>query len=200
MPTKSTLILLSALAGLLALLAWPVAGAPLSGVAAQPSPRPTLATTPSSAPAPDQTSDDDDNDDDNSGPRSAIFGTVTDLSNGRPGAGLPVSVNGAIVITDGAGRYSITGLAAGEYTVAVQLPGEWWPAQGPISVHLDGQNSVTVDLAYYSQSPPTATPLPTATPAPPTTLPVTGAPPGKWFLIVAGLSLAVGGSLLFKNV
>jgi len=122
---------------------------------------------------------------------------VSDLSRGQPGAGLPVSINGAIVTTDGDGRYSITGLLAGEYSVVLQLPGEWWPAQDPISVHLDGQNSVTVDLAYYSQSPPTATPLPPSTPLPPILLPETGASSGGWFLIAAGLLLAVGGSLLF---
>jgi LPXTG-motif cell wall-anchored protein len=207
MPTKSMLILIAALAGLLALLTRPVAGAPLPDIEAQPSPRPTLATTPSSAPPPapaknnsDDHDNNDDDDDDDSGPRSAIFGTVSDLSSGRPGTGLPVSVNGAIVTTDSAGRYSITGLVSGEYTVVLQLPGEWWAAQEPLAVHLDGQNSVTVDLAYYSQSPPTATPLPTPTPLPPILLPETGASSGGWFLITVGLLLVVGGSLLFKYV
>jgi hypothetical protein len=103
------------------------------------------------------------------------------------------------VRTDTDGSYSITGLPAGAYTVLPELRGQGVPAQGPIFVSVDGQNSVTVDLAYYSQSqppPPTDTPQPPVTLAePPAALPASGAP-GQQPLLLIGLGVllfAAGG-------
>lgn len=167
MTKKSVLVASAVFSVLLVLMALPVAGSPLAGVpAAQPSPRPTLTPEGWTPPEPHDTGGDD-----GEGPESAIIGTVTDLSTGQPGRGIDVLINGATVTTDSEGHYSITGLGAGDYTVSLVLPGEWIPAQDPVTVHLDGQTTVVVDLAYYSQ-PPTATP----TPPPPVELPQTGGP------------------------
>ena len=186
MTKKSVLVAIAAFSVLLVLMALPVAGSPLVGApAAQPSPRPTL--TPPAQPSPRPTltppgwtppEPRDIGGDGDSGLQSAITGYVTDLSSGRPGHGIKVSVNGDIVTTDSDGHYSITGLGAGEYTVSLVLPGEWLSAQDPVPVHLDGQNSVTVDLAYYSQPPPAAPTPPPASPTlpPPVKLPQTGGP------------------------
>jgi hypothetical protein len=186
MTKKSVLVAIAAFSVLLVLMALPVAGSPLVGVpVAQPSPRPTL--TPPAQPPPRPTltppgwtppEPRDTGDDGDSGLQSAITGYVTDLSSGQSGRGIKVSVNGDIVTTDSDGHYSITGLGAGEYTVSLVLPGEWLSAQDPVSVHLDGQNSVTVDLAYYSQPPatPTPSPAPPTLPPPPVELPQTGGP------------------------
>lgn len=145
---------------------------------------------------------------------SSIFGTVTDLSTGQPGAGLEVSINGQIVRTDTDGSYSITGLSAGMYTAALELHGQGTPAQDPMVIYVDGRDPATADLGFYSQTPPTSTPSPTATATPtatPTTViepvnpaaqPVKLPPSGgdircrPWLISGLGLLLVVGGSIL----
>lgn len=139
---------------------------------------------------------------------SAIGGVVTDLSTGRPGAGLEVSINGQIVRTDTDGSYSITGLAAGTYTTVLELKGQGTLAQEPLLIYVDGRTPATVDLGFYSQTPPTSTPLPTATatvtptpavivPVSPTAAPVRLPPSGAdlryrpW--LISGLGLLLVG-------
>jgi hypothetical protein len=141
-----------------------------------------------------------------SGPHSAIFGNIVDLSTDKPGAGLNVSVNGAIVRSDTAGNYSITGLSGGEYEVALALQGEGVPAHGPIFVKLDGRNPANVDLAYYTQAPPppTDTPQPPAaiSAEPPPNLPDSGAPRSSarpLIITVLGLSLVMAGGFMYKQ-
>ena len=135
--------------------------------------------------------------------QSVISGTVTDMSTGRPQAGIAVSVSGfPPVHTDGQGRYAVAGLPAGQYSLSLKLGDQEVSAQGPVFVNVDGQNSVTVDLAYYGQPQPlpTDTPLPAVTPAatPLPRLPVSGTPFGYGPLVVLGLGLLlilVGGLL-----
>jgi hypothetical protein len=102
----------------LTLLSWPVNSAPpQGGPVVAPSPRPPVVPV---DPGGNGDSDDGGNDGGgSSGPHSAIFGNIVDLSTDKPGAGLNVSVNGAIVRSDTAGNYSITGLSGGEYEVAL---------------------------------------------------------------------------------
>ncbi|RME71630.1 MAG: carboxypeptidase regulatory-like domain-containing protein [Chloroflexi bacterium] len=162
----------------------------------QPSPRPPLSDNGQS-----------DNKDDNksSGRGSDIRGTVTDLSRGRPGAGVPILLNNALAtFTDTDGSYTITGLNAGAYTVSLDLNSQGELAYGPVNITLDGQNPVVVNLAYYSQPLPTDTPQPTPTlPAvsPATTsagLPASGQALGYRPLLLIGVgSLLVVMGLIF---
>jgi hypothetical protein len=99
---------------------------------------------------------------------AAIYGQVIDLSTGRPGPALEVEINGSVVRTDTDGRYSLTGLNAGAYQVVLLLPGQATAAQSVQTVQLAEEETVTVDLTYYSQNPPTPTPT---EPPPPTPLP-----------------------------
>jgi hypothetical protein len=144
---------------------------------------------------------------DSGSPGSAIYGKVTDLSRQQPGQAIEIVVNGAIVRTDTDGSYSVTGLNAGDYTIALELHGQGEPAQGPVHVSLDGSHNAVIDLDYYSQAAPTDTPQPSAT-APavsaastPAALPDSGAPlahrpPG---LIILGLLLLALGLILFNQ-
>jgi hypothetical protein len=194
-----------------AVLALPAGGAPPdSGPAAQPSPRPPLGGA--SADGGHGGSDGDKGD----AGQGAIVGTVTDLSSGGPAAGVLVSVSGyPPVSTDKDGRFSVSNLPAGQYTVALVLSGQGQASQGPVFVSLDGQNRVTIDMTYSSrpQQLPTDTPQAAAMGAPPKTsaqpppgtvaaepreMPNSGAPAGPVPLIIAGLGLVlvlVGGAL-----
>lgn len=135
--------------------------------------------------------------------QSSIQGVLTDASTDQPGAGIEISVSGAIVRTDTDGSYSITGLSSGEYTVSPVLMGQGVPAQEAVYVSLDGINDVTVDLAYYSDRPPLPTDTPQAVAAvpvspemmatPPPALPDSGAPASPAPLLM----LALGGIFLF---
>lgn len=199
----------------LPLLILPVAGAPpMAGLALAPSPRPPIGGTDDGSGGGGGSGSGKGSDHGSSGPQGAIFGTVTDLSLKQPGAGIEVSVNGAIVRTDTNGGYSITGLPAGTYTVAPQLQGQGKPAQAPVFVNLDGQSRAIIDLAYYSQGQPLPTdtpqavvsnvPLPTPPPAAtPPALPTAGAPdpPNHPSFIIAGLGLVLmtAGSILLKT-
>ncbi|HRV90848.1 MAG TPA: carboxypeptidase regulatory-like domain-containing protein [Anaerolineae bacterium] len=128
--------------------------------ARQPTPRP-----------PGSPNDDDDANDDNALNKAGIYGQVTDLSTGRPGQGLEVEINGSIVRTDSDGRYSLTGLRAGNYTAVLVLPNQAVAAQSTTQVYLADEEITTVDLTYYSETPPTPTLSPTATAAPPSPTP-----------------------------
>jgi len=189
----------------LAVLALPAGGAPpASGPDAQPSPRPPI----SGASAGGGGRGGGEGDSSSAG-GGAIVGTVTDLSSGGPAAGVLVSVSGyPPVSTDKDGRYSVSNLPAGQYTVALALSGQGQASQGPVFVSLDGQNRVTIDMTYSSrpQQLPTDTPQaaamaappPATVAAPPRAMPSSGAPAGPEPLIIAGLGLVlvlVGGAL-----
>nr|HMQ56720.1 carboxypeptidase regulatory-like domain-containing protein [Anaerolineae bacterium] len=143
-------------------------------------------------------------------------GVVTDLSTGRPGAGLEVSLNGQIVRTDTDGSYSITGLAAGTYTTVLELKGQGTLAQEPLLIYVDGRTPATADLGFYSQTPPTSTPSPTATatvtptpavvvPVSPTAAPVRLPPSGAdlryrpWLISGLGLLLVGVGVVMRRH-
>lgn len=156
-----------------------LAADPASGPAAQPSPRPPLTATP----GPDGGSGGSGA----SGPAGAIVGNVYDLSTGLPGVGLEVKINEMSVRTDAAGNYSLTGQPPGSYLVSLLLPEGFSPAQDPQTVTLAGEETIIVDLRYYSQ------PAPDAAPA---TLPESGGLIGLLWpavLMVIGLGLAVLG-------
>ncbi len=144
----------------------------------------------------------------NSAPTSHILGTVTDLSANQPGAGIAVQINGVHVTTDSAGKYSLSNVAAGTYTVSPVLTGDAVSAQEPVTVQVDGVKDVTVDLGYYS-APVSVTPTPgitetmatTATtelPAP-QTLPETGGSNGGTWFAVAGMLLIFGGMVMQRK-
>jgi hypothetical protein len=201
-PVKTTLMVGGALMIILALLVWPVGSAPpAGGPMLAPSPRPPLGQDSGGGSGDGGSDSGGSSNSGSSGPTSAIVGTVTDLSTGQPGAGIEVSVNGQIVRTDTDGSYSITGLTAGGYTVSPELGGQGEAAQSAVYVNVDGQNSVTVDLDYYSQ----AQPLPTDTPQPavsaadpPPELPNSGGVTAHRPLVIAGfgmLLVAAGGML-----
>jgi hypothetical protein len=128
-----------------------------------------------------------------------------DLSTGKPGAGVKVSVSGyPPVRTDKDGRYSVSDLPAGEYTISLEPDGQGALSGGPVLVNVDGQHSATVDMTYRSQPQPlpTDTPQPAAVAEPPPSLPKSGAPAGPWPLVVAGLGLLLtlaGGMLRFGD-
>ena len=128
-----------------------------------------------------------------------IYGSVLDLSTNRPGVGVAVLVNDAVVRTDPQGNYTLSGLPAGAYTIRPKLEGQSGQAHEPILVRLEGQQQVEVKLAYYSQP----RPIPTDTPQPQAlaltmpseTLPDSGAALEyqPWLWIGAGLLLIVIG-------
>jgi len=125
-------------------------------------------TVPTRTPTPGPESDDDDDDNDsNTQNQSEIRGVVTDLSTEQPGVGVTVSINNAEVQTDSQGKYSLSGLGAGSYSVQVMPGGDAVPAQEPVTVQVDGQGSITVDLGYYS-NPADANMSATVTPVAPT--------------------------------
>ncbi len=145
---------------------------------------PPVPTQPPPPPPPTE----DDNDRDDPCKQGAIIGTVMDLCAGQPGGGIQMSINGAIVTTDGAGHYSITGLTPGQYDVALQLPGGQTPAQASVSVNLGCGESVTVDPNYYSCQ------LLAPTLVPPPDLPETGRvnwAAGVMSLLLIGLGVGV---------
>ena len=91
--------------------------------------------------------------------QAAIYGQVIDLSTGQPGQGLEVVINGSAIRTDSEGRYSLTGLKAGTYTAVLRLPSQATAApQSSVVVHLADKQTVTLDLNYYSQTPPAPPP------------------------------------------
>lgn len=210
-PIRSALIVGVAFLVVLALV-WPVVSAPLEGnPAVAPSPRPPLGS---------QGGDNGGGSGGGGGSsgggsgggssnvnvvrQSSIIGTVADINTGLPAAGVEVSVSGQIVRTDTDGSYSITGLAAGEYTV---MPVNSGPS---VYVSVDGVRGTTVNLAYYGpgQPLPTDTPQPSsvtviqvsAQATPPPALPNSGAPiaPKPFVFIGIGLLLTLAGGFLLS--
>ncbi len=173
---KSAFFILILVVALLGGLAAGAGAAPPQVPPAQPSPRP---------PAFGGGQEQNEGSDDDGEPEihSDLWGAVTDLSTGQAGAGLVVEINGAVVRTDGSGRFSLTGLPAGEYTLRLVLPGGLQPARSQWTVWLDGESDVTVELGYYSVPPPTPTPTPTMV------LPQTGADERFELWLIAGVVL-----------
>lgn len=126
---------------------------------------------------------------------SDLWGTVTDLSTGRPGQGTVVVINGMVVRTDSSGRFSLTGLPAGEYILWLELPGGATPARPQWTVQLDGQTAAAVELEYFSQSV-TETPASTVTPTPAVVLPQTGAAGRQALWLIVGLVFCGAGLLI----
>jgi hypothetical protein len=113
-----------------------------------------LQTVPTRTPTPSTPDDNppEDEDDSTTGVHlSQIIGVVTDLSTGRPGAGIRVRLNDIEVRTDSAGKYSLSGLQAGQFVISLVLTGNAVPGQEAITVTVDGQQDVVVDLTYYSK-------------------------------------------------
>lgn len=104
-------------------------------------------TVPTRTPTPDVSGGDNN---DSSEPSSEIMGQVIDASTGSPGAGVLVRLNDIEVRTDTFGKYSLSGLSAGQFTVALVLDSGAVTAKEPIVVTVDGQTNVSVDLTYYS--------------------------------------------------
>jgi len=92
----------------------------------------------------------------------AIYGSVADLCQGQPARGVDVLINGNTVRTDGAGRFSLTGLSPDKYTISVSVPGEWQPGSTIITLDTCGQVVNTV-LNYNTCVQPTVTPTPSPT-------------------------------------
>ena len=103
-------------------------------------------TVPTRTPVPSDSGDNNDS----SSPSSEITGQVIDASTGAPGAGIIVRLNDIEVRTDSEGKYSLSGLNAGEFTITLVLEGGAIEAQEPVVITVDGQTNTSVDLNYYS--------------------------------------------------
>lgn len=82
-----------------------------------------------------------------------ITGTVKDLSTGLPGAGLTVMINDIPIRTDTSGRFSLTGIVDGVYSVKLALPAELIPAEASQTVTIANRNKVDIFLGFYSIKP-----------------------------------------------
>jgi hypothetical protein len=187
---SSTLIMVGVCLLLAGLSSWAGPGIAAVHAQTQPPPRPTL--TPAPTPKPSSGSND------TSEPATGrITGTVIDLTTGAPAPGVAVTVGDTTVTTDANGNYDRSGLAAGDYQLALALAaGQGAPAQAPIVVTLAADATVIQHLSFRSPPPAAATP----TPAPvtqPAALPTTGGPAdGAWLVLVLGLMMIVGGVAL----
>jgi len=175
---------------------------------------PTRTPTPAPGdPGDNEQPSNDDQDNSTVGNTGEIIGAVTDLSTGNPGAGVIVRINEIEVRTDTQGKYSLSGLAGGEYIVLLILEGGAQPAQEAITIIVDGKSSTIVDLAYHSLPDlveATATPTvilatdpltataksavgrPEHTPnPPPAILPEAGGTNNHWWLLSIGGILAI---------
>jgi hypothetical protein len=156
--------------------------------------------TPTSRPSDGGGGGGDDGDDGGRGDpcrQDAIYGRVTDLCLGEPARGVDISINGSLVRTDGDGRFSLTGITPGDYTITIQVAGEWQPDSTTVSLFECGQE-VTVELNYNSCIVPTPTPFPAQF------LPETGgAPPfaessPPYLLYALVVALLVGASVWLR--
>ena len=98
-----------------------------------------------------------------------IEGTVTNLTLGGPPAeplpSVEILVNEWMVIRSGRdGEWNITGLAPGEYSIRLNLPTGYSPAQDVVTATIWGDVTETLDLAYYEGGVPL--PVAPATPDP----------------------------------
>ena len=210
---STTLLVCGALLVLSGLTTWPAEGAVPARPLAQPSPRPTLNPTATSA-APTATAvgpsgESKSHAHDASSQPGRITGTIIELNSGAPTPGIAVNVGGVMVSSDANGNYDHW-LAPGSYQVALALaPEQGTPAQGPQTVDLAPGGTVVLHLSFRGPLP-TTTPAPTAaTPAiaggtsahPPTRLPVTGEQPrSAWlWLLIGAMLLAMGGALEIRG-
>lgn len=179
----------------LLVMSWlsPAKPAPSLAAGFTPSPEPTEPPQPPRSPTPEEK----EKEKPQPCPPSAIRGTVIDLCYGEPARGVKVSINGAIVTTDGFGTYSITGLPPGEYHVTVLVDPAWQPSSE--TVYLGCDQVAIVDLTFNSCLPP---PAPTPTEVAPL-IPVTGAvlneQPSAGIVAMVGLALVLLGLMLWTG-
>jgi hypothetical protein len=187
----STLIIVGVCLLLAGLGSWGGHGSAAVHAQTQPPPRPTLTPAPTAKPSSGGHSSEPAN--------GRITGTVIDLTTGAPAPGVAVTVGDTTVTTDANGNYDRSGLAAGDYQVALALAaGQGTPAQAPIVVALAADATVIQHLSFRSPPPaalaPTSAPTPAATPA---ALPITGGPAdGAWLMLTLGLMMIAGGVAL----
>jgi LPXTG-motif cell wall-anchored protein len=157
-----------------------------SMLAAAPTYAQSLPERPTLTPIPGPQSDDDQQDSPGA-PSGRITGTVIDVTTGAPAPGITVSVGGVAVTSDANGNYDRSGLAAGDYPVALVLTAAQGVAeQGTITVALADGATVVQHLRFRS-------PVATAPPDP-VVLPATGgSESASWLLMVGVLMLLAGG-------
>jgi hypothetical protein len=148
----------------------------------QPPPRPTLTPVP---PTPVQHSD---NSSPTAVPAGRITGTVIDQTTNAPVANIAVAVGDQTVVTDVNGNYDRSGLATGDYIVALVLKADQGiAAQEPVVIVLALGATVVQHLAFRSPAPVVPTPMIVAAP---TSLPTTGRTDGMaWGALVVGIAL-----------
>jgi LPXTG-motif cell wall-anchored protein/uncharacterized repeat protein (TIGR01451 family) len=108
---------------------------------------------------------------------------------------IETSVNQAQVV--GARDEFGNDLAAGQDQVPIRILPLPSPTSTPTPTPEEEEETPPTPIPTPTFTP-IATPTPTATPTFPTTLPETGAVSGEWSLVVGGLLLALGGSVLLK--
>ena len=185
----STLIIVGVCLLLAGLSSWGGRGIAAVHAQTQPPPRPTLTPAPTAKPSSDNHSSEAAN--------GRITGTVIDLTTGAPAPGVAVTVGDTTVTTDANGNYDRSGLAAGDYQVALVLAAEQGAsAQAPIVVALAPDATVIQHLSFRSPPPAALTPTP-APAAQPAALPITGGPAdGAWLVLTLGLMMIAGGVAL----
>lgn len=185
----STMIVVGVCLLLAGLSSWGRPGIAAVHAQTQPPPRPTLTPAPTPKPSSGSHSSDE--------ATGRITGTVIDLTTGAPAPGVAVTVGDTSVTTDANGNYDRSGLAAGDYQVALALTAaQGTAAQGPIAVALAAGATVIQHLSFRSPPPPALTPAP-APAVTPAALPTTGGPAdGAWLMLTLGLMLIAGGVAL----
>ena len=123
-----------------------------------------------------------------------LTGTVIDQRTGAPTAGVEVQVGTLFVISDANGNYDVTGLAPGQYAVALRLGADQGVAsQAVIRVQIEAGQRVVQHLFWSSPAPAAPTSIPTP-PTAPASLPATGGAEGAVALLAAlGLLLMGAG-------
>jgi Carboxypeptidase regulatory-like domain len=170
-------------------------GAPLARAQVLP-PRPTDVPRPTSvastpAPNPNQGSPGA------AAPTGRITGTVIDLTTGAPAPGISVVVGERAAITDANGNYDFTGLASGNYRVALALAeGQGTPAQDPVTVVLAADATVVQHLFFRSQPAASPAPAPTASILPAELPRTAGLEPGGGLWVLLGIGMIVLGGAI----
>lgn len=101
--------------------------------------------------------------------KGRIEGRITNLTTGGPPAeplpSVEVLVNEWMALRSGReGEWNVTGLPPGVYSVRLNLPPGYSPAQAVITATIWGDNTEVVNLAYYEGSVPLPTPAPEIVP------------------------------------
>jgi LPXTG-motif cell wall-anchored protein len=186
---SSSLVIVGACLLLAVLSSWSGPGLATVHAQTQPPPRPTL--TPAPTPRPSSG-----NDDSSEAATGRITGTVIDLTTGAPAPGVAVTVGDTTVTTDSNGNYDRSGLAAGEYSLALVLAaGQGAPAQAPIVVTLADDATVIQHLSFRSPAPAASAPAPAT---PPAALPTTGGPAENGWLVLALSLLMIAGGVALR--